>query len=320
MMYRVAAGALDEQISQVIAAIGHAEHLRTADANLAEQERRLRRQLGDIAVARTEREFEQSRARLSLSRLWAILRGATAEKGLLEAIDQADADIAAVTLERELQCVVAQRADIAEQLVAVAGAAEHLEELLVQKEAWLASTEGPEANELFAIAEAHGHWTVLEECIAAVVEIASDAQSELLQALRFYEDAHDPLSRLHGSETGISKAGQLGQASFYAAMADMHCRSLDAELTAIDGWCQRLRVELPAPFSVPVRAEARPETFGGVSVDGIPEVSGRELRDEAERVSRVVTAASVLREQVLARLAVLSEQRCRLLGVTERSR
>ena len=301
-MYRVGQGALDQQIAVTVAAVRHGEHLTEVDQHLASEGARLRHRIGDIQAA----DATRAHGRLSLGRLWSLLRGTRADEQLAESIERADLDIMAAAFEHELALVDARRAAIAAELATVAGAAAHLIKLLEQKEAWLAATDAPGGAELLEIARVRGDWHALEECADAAFAVAAEAQSQLLQAIVYYEDAHDPASRYRGNDSySGSKEGQLQQASVHAAMADVHVRTLDVELRAVAGASRRLGVRV-----VPELA-ASPNS--GPSTAPSFEVSVDELRRDADRVSVVMVAIPPLRRAIAKQLAELNRLRLRLL-------
>lgn len=297
-MYRMGQGALDQQIADTIAAVRHDAHLAEVDQHLAREAMRLRGRIAELQVG----DEVGDGGRLSLGRLWSLLRGGRADKELDASIARADRDIMIATFESELALVSARRTELAAERATVAGAAEHLAELLEQKEAWLAETGAPGSAELLDIARVRGDWLTLEQCLADAFAVAAEAQTQILQALVYFEDAHDPASRYRGTDSHSgSRQGQLQQCSVHAAMADVHCRTLDVELLDVINASRALGLDLPPILT------AEPRSVSPLAP------ADAELRRDGDRIAATVAAITDLRRIIKRRLAELDERRRRLL-------
>ncbi len=297
-MYRMGQGALDQQISRTVAAIGHGKHLAKVEAHLADELPRLRSRIAKLAAA----EEADGTERLSLGDLWSLLRGTSMRDQLTASIHQADRIILTIALEEELKFVCARRDEIAAERKTVAGAAEILAELLDQKEAWLASTKAPGNAALLELGRVRGIWQTLDGCLLAAFRVAEDAQRQILLASNYFEDAHDPRSRRRASGINSgSKQGQLQQASVHAGMANIHCSSLNVELDAVTEASEELAVDLE---SVLVQR----------AVKNSHRVSGPDLRRDSDWIFAVLSAIASLRRDIKTRLSNLASQRRGLLG------
>lgn len=296
-MYRAGQGALDLQIAQTVAAIGAAEHWASVDTHLRGE------------VIRIEARLEQLRSppsgetRLSLSRLWSLLR--RSEYTEIEySIHQADQIILRVALETELKFIESQQNKVSQERKSVVGADKHLSELLVQKEAQIVGTDSPQKATILEIARVRGNWQALNDCLSTTSAVAHDAQSELLQATAYFEDAHDSSSRgrAGGFESG-SKEGQLQQASVHAGMADIHLRTLEVELATIEVRGKPLPIELEKILK-PVSTNP----FDGQVI------SYEDLQSEATRISDLISALLPVQRRCQQELLTLESKRRQVLG------
>ncbi len=296
-MYRAGQGALDQQIAQTIAAISVSEHCRMVDAHLRNEIFWLQARISTLSKAKSDEK------RLSLGSLWSLLRkNADTEMELV--IHQADQAILMVGLKTELEFVHSRRKEIAQELHSVVGATERLTELLAQKESRLVRTDSPQKDLIVEIARIRGNWQALLQCVFAAFGTANDAQAEILQAITYVEDAHDPKSRHRPGGFGSgSKDGQLQQASAHAGMADIHARALEIELATIQISGKPLPIELNE-----ILAPADSHPFNSQVI------SHGTLTKESRRISEVISALADLRRNCKRELNVLESKRRQALG------
>ena len=288
-MYRAGRGALDERIARVIAAVDHHRHLSELEAQLQAEANKVRHMLGAIELAIVMRE--QSDDKAALSKLWSVLRGTRRAERVESLVDQADRAILAAALEQQLETLRDQRLEIRREMEALDGAAEHLEALLVEKEAWLAATEAPGAAAVMRIAEQLGHTRSLEASLATAIETAQEVQSELNTARMFIE------SRV--LDTGSSREGMRAQAAAHMGIADGQLRRLGHELSSVAGACAALGLEVPWYVQ------------GG---DRPPLAAFEDVYSEASWIWSVIDQATRLRDQCGVEIDRLVDQRRELLA------